>query len=267
MTLLQLSNLQLASLGAILGLIMGSFISMLSWRLPRIQHLSFETQLKQLSLSRSHCPNCQHTLYWYQLFPLFSWLGSKAKCPHCGNPISIRYPLIELSSALLSALVVYQFGAHLLTLSALLLCWGLLTITIIDLEHQLILDALSLPLLWLGLVFNTQATWTSPENAIIGAALGYTLLWILFHSFKWTTGKEGMGFGDFKLLAALGAWFGALAISQIILIAALSSIVISLTLFALKQKNLQDPIPFGPYLALGGLSVLFFGDQLIQKIL
>lgn len=254
-------------LSALFGLLMGSFISMLSWRLPRLffADQSGEQQLKSISLSRSQCPHCQQPLHWYQLIPLFSWLISRGQCQQCHHPISKRYPLIELSSLILTLAIAWQFGQSANTWILFGFCWLLLTIVIIDIEHQLILDALSLPLIWLGLLYSLTSDLTTPEQAILGAVVGYLLLWILFHSFKLITGKEGMGYGDFKLLAALGAWFGVLAIPQIILIASVSSLIIGGGLSLFKLRNLNDPMPFGPYLALGGGVSLFLGVDLIQQ--
>lgn len=216
-----------------------------------------------LSLTRSQCPLCETPLSWYQLIPIFSWFLSRGKCLTCQNPISIRYPLIELTTMLMTGCLVWYFGLTYSALIAIVFSWVLLTILIIDIEHQLILDSLSLPLMWAGLLINSQSYYVSAEHAILGAAMGYLLLWALFHSFKLLTGKEGMGYGDFKLLAALGAWFGVMAIPQIILIASLSSLVIGGGLALLKIKKLEDPIPFGPFLAIGGWSSLLLGSQLI----
>lgn len=239
---------------------------MLSWRLPRLLELEPEEQFKIISVHRSHCPNCQTPLPWYRLIPLFSWLASRGKCHACQHKISKRYPLIELSTAVATTLIVHHFGLNLLGGFALLFTWFLIIICVIDMEHQLILDKLSLPLLWIGLLINTQSLLTTPSDAILGAAAGYLILWLLFHAFKLFTGKEGMGFGDFKLLAALGAWFGLASLPQIILIASLGSIVVGILLAVSRIKSLQDTIPFGPYLAMGGWVTLIFGSELIQQL-
>lgn len=254
-------------LSGLAGLIIGSFISMLSWRLPNMfyQQWTPEQQLKSLSLSRSECPSCQQTLKPYQLIPIFSWLWSRGKCQQCGASISIRYPLIELTSTVITLVIAWQYGQTLNTIIFWLFCWILLTIVIIDIEHQLILDSLSLPLLWLGLVFSLNSDITTPNQAILGAVAGYLLLWGLFQTFKWLTGKEGMGYGDFKLLAALGAWFGIIALPQIILIASVSSLAIGVGLSLLKVRALNEPMPFGPYLAFGGMISLLFGNEIIQQ--
>lgn len=251
---------------ALIGLLIGSFISMLTWRLPRLMTEDAKEQLKQISVTRSQCPRCKTSLPWYRLFPLFSWLALKGRCHACQHKISIRYPIIELTTMLTTLLVVWVYGPTPAGLFALIFIWFIITICVIDLEHFLILDNLSLPLLWIGLLINSQGFYTTPFEAIWGAAVGYLILWTVFHVFKLFTGKEGMGFGDFKLLAALGAWFGIESLPQIILIASLSNLIISIALAILKVRNLQEPIPFGPYLAMGGLTSLFFGSNLIQSI-
>ncbi|MBN2646883.1 MAG: prepilin peptidase [Thiotrichales bacterium] len=245
----------------ILGLIVGSFLSMLTYRLPR-QLLEADANTPHyqiLSKGRSHCPHCHSPLPWYRLIPVFSWLASRGRCHHCKQAISTRYPLIELSSAALTMAVVWQFGLSITGLAALVFVWILLAISVIDWEFQLILDSLSLPLLWLGLLLNTQTLFTSLESAVWGAALGYLILWLVFHGFRLFTGKEGMGYGDFKMLAALGAWFGVETLNQLILIAALSSLVITLLQVWLAGKKQSSPFAFGPFLALAGLVTLFFG--------
>ncbi|WP_238843336.1 prepilin peptidase [Thiomicrorhabdus xiamenensis] len=249
----------------LLGLIIGSFLSMLTWRMPRFLFEADENtpHYKIMSMDRSHCPHCHVALPWYRLIPLFSWLYSKGKCHNCHEPISKRYPLIELSSALSTTAVIMYFGLSPLGLVALVFTWYLLAITVIDIEHQLILDNLSLPLLWLGLLLNTQEVFTSLEMAVWGAALGYLLLWLVFHGFRLATGKEGMGYGDFKMLAALGAWFGVMALAQIVLIAAVSSIVITILLSLIKLQKHDAPFAFGPFLALAGWITLFAGSNLI----
>ncbi|MBO1926045.1 prepilin peptidase [Thiomicrorhabdus sp. 6S2-11] len=262
---LELNPLITALFGIVFGLIIGSFLSMLTWRMPLALFDEEEEtpHYKIMSTGRSHCPHCQAELPWYRLIPLFSWLYSKGKCHNCHTDISKRYPLIELSSAILTTAVLIYFGFTPIGMAALLFSWILLAITVIDFEHQLILDDLSLPLLWLGLLLNSQGMFTSLEMAVWGAALGYLLLWLVFHSFRILTGKEGMGYGDFKMLAALGAWFGVFAIAQMIFIAALSSIIIGLLMAVLKLRSHDAPFAFGPYLALAGLVTLFGGSNLL----
>lgn len=249
------------------GLLLGSFISMLTWRLPRMMEWEGEAQLKHISFSRSECPKCQTPLSWKELIPIFSWLAFKGRCHNCQQPISARYPLIEFTTMFLTWLMASHFGLDSKGWMALVFTWILIAITVIDLEHQLILDIFSLPLLWLGLIINTQSYFASPNEAIWGAVLGYLLLWTLFYLFKFLTGKEGMGFGDFKLLAALGAWFGINAIPQIILIASLSSLIAVFALSLFKKRKLQEPVAFGPFLAVGGLLTLLLGDMFIVSLM
>jgi len=258
----ELSMTQLLIFSGILGLVIGSFLSMLTWRLPRIMMLEEEAQFKEISVGGSKCPQCDTNLPWYRLIPLFSWLASKGKCHNCKTKISPRYPLIETATATLTIACMWQFDLTADGIAATLFSWILIAIFVIDYEHQLILDNLSLPLLWLGLLFNSQNLFATPADAIWGAAIGYLLLWIVFHAFKLTTGKEGMGYGDFKLLAALGAWFGFIALPQIILIAAVTSILLGVIGMVLKTRDRDTPMAFGPFLALGGWATLFLGPNI-----
>jgi leader peptidase (prepilin peptidase)/N-methyltransferase len=245
----------------LLGLLLGSFISMLSWRLPRIMELDGREQLKAISLGGSKCPQCQTNIPWTRLIPLFSWLASKGQCHACNTPISVRYPLIEFTSALLVFISFYLLGNTLEAwLTALFALW-LLTISIIDFEHKLILDNLSLPLLWIGLLINSFGVFASPQDAILGAAVGYLSLWTIYQIHHLLTGRHGMGFGDFKLTAALGAWLGIMALPQVIIIAALSSLLIALLLILFKKQAWQQEMAFGPFLALGGLASLVLAQQ------
>lgn len=210
-------------------------------------------QLKAISLGGSKCPQCKTEIPWTRLIPLLSWLLSKGRCHICQTPISKRYPLIEISSGLLVLSCFALLGQTLEAwLTALLALW-LLTISIIDFEHKLILDNLSLPLMWLGLLINSTGTFASPQDAILGAAIGYMSLWTLYQIHHLLTGRHGMGFGDFKLAAALGAWLGVMALPQVIVIAAVSSLAVSLGLMLMKKQTWQQEMAFGPFLALGGL--------------
>jgi len=253
------SIIELTIFSAIFGLLIGSFISMLTWRLPRLMDLEPEEQLKQVSVSRSACPNCKKELTWKQLFPLFSWLFSKGKCQNCKIKISARYPIIEFITMSLTIYVYTVFGLTMSGLLAIIFTYLIITLSVIDIEHQLILDKLSLPLMWLGLLASLGGYFTNPQEAILGAVVGYMLLWIIYYAFKITTGKEGMGFGDFKLLAALGAWFGLAAIPQIILIASIASIIIAIILSITKLKSINTSLPFGPFLAIAGMVTLVAG--------
>lgn len=257
--MIEFSNIELIIYSGVFGLLIGSFISMLTWRLPRIMDLEADQQLKQISTSRSYCPSCKTNLNWQQLFPVLSWIMAKARCKNCNAKISIRYPLIEILTMLLTIYIAMVFGFTLTGFFALVFSYFLMTIVVIDIEHQLILDKLSLPLMWLGLLFSLEGSFTTPEESIIGAASGYMLLWVIYYAFKIITGKEGMGFGDFKLLAALGAWFGLSALPQIILIASISSIIVAIILALIKFKDINSAQPFGPFLAIAGLVTLTLG--------
>jgi leader peptidase (prepilin peptidase)/N-methyltransferase len=255
-----------------LGLVLGSFISMLSWRM--VQHLDSDTPelLRALILDRSRCTQCNKTLNTKQLVPLFSWLVAKGKASCCGTPISIRYPLTELATATLSTITAWHFfdsSAPLLGLglqgwAALLFIWTLISISVIDFEHYLILDRLSLPLLWLGLLLNTTSSgFVNLNEAVWGAAVGYTSLWLIFQIHRAITGKEGMGYGDFKLTAALGAWLGVQALIPIFILAGGLAIVVMGGLMLLKKHDLANAFPFGPWLAGSGVMVLLGVDSII----
>ncbi|HBX60698.1 MAG TPA: prepilin peptidase, partial [Methylophaga sp.] len=191
-----------------------------------------------------------------------SYLALKGRCKECKASISKRYPLIELFTAVISAVVAWHFGFSIAVVGALLLSWALLALTFIDVDHQLLPDSITLPLLWLGLSFNLFATYTDISSAVIGAIAGYLALWLVYHAFRLVTGKEGMGYGDFKLLAALGAWMGWQALPMIILLSSLVGAVVGISLILLKQQHRDIPIPFGPYLAAAGWLALIWGDTL-----
>jgi leader peptidase (prepilin peptidase)/N-methyltransferase len=249
----------------LLGLILGSFLSMLSYRL--IQHLDSDTPalMRALVLDRSRCPHCQSALSFKQLIPLFSWLRYHLAAPCCGKPISWRYPIIEIATAIITAITAAQhitgdttgvLGLSLQGWALLFLSWTLITIAITDMEHQIIPDRLSLPLLWLGLLLNTSDSGITPLNeAVWGAALGYTSLWLLFQTHRALTGKEGMGYGDFKLSAALGAWLGAYALVPIFIMAGLLAILVMGSQMLWKGKESQ-PFAFGPWLVIAGWLVM-----------
>jgi leader peptidase (prepilin peptidase)/N-methyltransferase len=276
----------------LLGLLVGSFLNVVIYRLPIMlkrewktdcvgflsdefksekiaysfpETLSNETETFNLSIPRSRCPACDHKITALENIPVISWLFLKAKCSECGSGISIRYPIIELTSALLSVLVAYYFGVQWFTLAALFLTWALIALTMIDFDTQLLPDNITLPLLWLGLLISLlQISNISLENSVIGAIAGYMVLWMVYQLFKLITGKEGMGYGDFKLLAVLGAWLGWQALPLILLLSALVGAVvgISLILFLGRDKNI--PIPFGPYLAAAGFISLLWGEPIKQ---
>jgi leader peptidase (prepilin peptidase) / N-methyltransferase len=226
-----------------------------------------------LVVPRSACPKCGALITAAQNIPVVSYLLLNGKCASCGVKISARYPLVELGTAILSALVAWKFGFVWYTAAALLLTWVLIALSGIDIDHQLLPDNMTLPLVWLGLLLSLVPTVAAiglpvdPRSSIIGAAAGYLSLWSVYHAFRLLTGKEGMGYGDFKLFAALGAWLGWQMLLPIILIAAFSGAMIGILMIALRGRDRNIPIPFGPYLAAAGWIALMWGDELIASYL
>lgn len=285
MALLQLLNepAWLLTLGGLLGLLIGSFLNVVIYRLPLMMQAAWRSECSALldaeqdgkteqpvdapfNLMRpgSQCPACAAPIRAWQNIPVLSFLLQGGKCANCGTSISVRYPLVEIATALLSLLVLWTFGNSIASLYALAFCWALIALTMIDLDHQLLPDDITLPLLWLGLIANLNATFVDLETAVWGAIVGYLSLWSVYWLFKLITGKEGMGYGDFKLLAALGAWLGWQMLPLIIILSSLVGAVLgSLSLIGSKQSQ-STPIPFGPYLAMAGLIAMFWGEQLIQ---
>lgn len=265
----------------LLGAMVGSFINVVVYRLPKMMERDWHHQCSQLlaleaaaispapfnlAFPDSHCPHCQHAIRWWENIPLFSYLCLRGKCSSCQQTISLRYPLVELLSALLSTIVVWQLGLDLVGISALFLTWALIALALIDYDTQLLPDDITLPLLWVGLLLNLFALHTSLADAVIGAMAGYLILWSIFWLFKILTGKEGMGYGDFKLLAAFGAWLGWQALPMIILLSSIVGSVIGIGLIAFKGRDSQIPIPFGPYLAIAGWIVLVAGEWIQTQI-
>lgn len=259
----------------ILGLLIGSFLNVVIHRLPKMMHRDWQQQCHELigspnriastepltlSAPRSRCPNCGHAISALENIPVISYLFLKGHCRNCQAGISVRYPLIEALTGFLSAVVAWHFGFSWNCLGALLLTWALVALTFIDVDEQLLPDSITLPLLWLGLFFNLFGSFTTLQSAVIGALAGYLSLWLVFHAFRLATGKEGMGFGDFKLLAVLGAWLGWQFLPVIILLSSLVGAVVGITLILFRQHHRNQPIPFGPYLAAAGWLALIWGD-------
>jgi leader peptidase (prepilin peptidase)/N-methyltransferase len=215
-----------------------------------------------LSTPRSRCPHCQHAITALENIPVISYLFLGGKCRSCRAGISARYPLIEALTAVLSATVAWHFGFTWACLGALLLTWSLIALTFIDLDHQLLPDKITLPLVWLGLFFNLFGVFTDLSSSVVGAIAGYLSLWSIYHLFRLITGKEGMGYGDFKLLAALGAWMGWQSLPMIVLLSSLVGAVVGITLILLRNHQRDVPIPFGPYLAAAGWIAFLWGDQI-----
>ncbi|KPA88369.1 prepilin peptidase [Pseudomonas asplenii] len=265
----------------ILGLIVGSFINVVVWRLPKMLERDWRAQAHDvlglpqaepgttynLLLPHSHCPHCRHRIRAWENLPLLSYALLRGKCSNCKAPISKRYPLTELACGLLSAFIAWHFGFGWPAGLLLVLTWGLLAMSLIDADHQILPDALVLPLLWLGLIANHFALFTSLSDALWGAVAGYLSLWSVYWLFKLLTGKEGMGHGDFKLLAMLGAWGGWQILPLTILLSSLVGAVLGLMLLRLRNAQTSTPIPFGPYLAIAGWIALLWGGQITTSYL
>ena len=260
----------------LIGLLIGSFLNVVIYRLPKMMQRDWREQAREvlelpaeargetfnLVLPNSKCPHCNHEIRPWENIPVISYLSLRGKCSSCKAAISKRYPLVELSCGLLSAYVAWHFGFGWQAGGMLVLTWGLLAMSLIDADHQLLPDVLVLPLLWLGLIANYFGLYTSLEDALWGAIGGYLSLWSVYWLFKLVTGKEGMGFGDFKLLAMLGAWGGWQVLPLTILLSSLVGAVLGLIMLRLRNVETSTPIPFGPYLALAGWIALLWGDQI-----
>lgn len=270
----------LAAMAGLLGLCVGSFLNVVIHRLPKMMEQDWHAQCADLrgetipaeptlslATPRSRCPSCGHQITALENIPILSYLLLKGRCSGCGAPISLRYPLIEIATGLLSAYTVWHFGATVQAAGALLLVWSLIALAAIDLDTQLLPDTITLPLLWLGLAFNLFTTYSELSTAVIGAMAGYLALWSVFWLFKLATGKEGMGYGDFKLLAALGAWLGWQMLPAIILLSSIVGAVVGVTLIVAARHGRNIPIPFGPYLAAAGIIALFWGQQITRSYL
>jgi leader peptidase (prepilin peptidase)/N-methyltransferase len=262
---------------ALLGLVVGSFLNVVIHRLPRMMEIEWRAQCAELEgkeppaegrynllVPRSHCPACQAPVRARDNVPVLSWLLLRGRCAACGARISARYPLVEALTAALSAAVAWQFGFGWAAGLGLVFTWTLIALTFIDADTTLLPDDLTLPLLWLGLLANLLGIFApvTLQDAVIGAMAGYLVLWSIYWAFKLLTGKEGMGYGDFKLLAALGAWMGWKALLPIVLLSSVVGAVVGIALIVLARRGREVPIPFGPYLATAGLIVFLAGDRL-----
>lgn len=278
---LQDSPLLLVPVVGLLGLLIGSFLNVVVYRLPIMLQRDWQAQAHELLeipqeksqgtfnllWPQSRCPHCAAPVRAWQNIPVLSWLLLRGRCASCKGGISKRYPLVELVTGLLSALVIWQFGATQAGLAMLVLTWGLLALSLIDADHQLLPDALVLPLLWLGLVVNSFGLFVSLQDALYGAVFGYLSLWSVFWLFKLVTGKEGMGYGDFKLLAMLGAWGGWQVLPLTILLSSLVGAVLGVIILRLQRQGMGQPLPFGPYLAIAGWIAIIWGEQITSSYL
>ena len=267
----------------LISLCIGSFLNVVIYRLPLMMQREWQSECrllledeltgnksKQANINEpfnlvkpnSTCPKCKTAIKPWQNIPIISWLALKGKCASCSNPISARYPVVELITALLSLIVAYSFGATEQALLYIFVTWILVALTFIDIDHMLLPDQLTLPLLWLALIASVMGYTITPTDAIIGAACGYLSLWSVFWLFKLLTGKEGMGYGDFKLLAVFGALLGWQSLLTIILLSSVVGAIIGIALLSIQGKDKATPIPFGPYLAIAGWITMLWGNQI-----
>ncbi|MGR8929124.1 MAG: prepilin peptidase [Gammaproteobacteria bacterium] len=282
LTSLQQSPALLIFLVCILGLLVGSFLNVVIYRLPLMMQRDWRQDCFSylqmpvsetpdepfnLLLPGSRCPACKTDIKAYQNIPVLSYILLRGKCSHCGSSISLRYPLIEAFTGLSSALVAWHFGYGSAMLAALLLTWSLIALSFIDIDHQLLPDTITLPMIWLGLFLSLFSIYTDSHASIIGAIAGYLSLWSIYHLFKLATGKEGMGYGDFKLLALLGAWMGWQCLPMIIILSSLVGAVLGIAMVVFRHHDSSQPIPFGPYLAAAGWLAMIWGDNLNQLYL
>jgi len=258
-----------------LGLVVGSFLNVVIFRLPKIMEQGWRAECCEflelpapeqdklsLAFPNSSCRSCSTEIKPWHNIPVLSFLLLGGKCAACKASISWRYPVVELATGLLSLAAAMAFGPSLTLLGALTLIWSLVALTGIDIDTQLLPDSITLPLLWLGMIFNLYGVFTTLDAAVIGAIAGYLALWSIYWAFKLTTGKEGMGYGDFKLLAALGAWFGWQALPLIIILSSFVGAAVGILLIVAQRMGREVPMPFGPYLAGAGLITLFYQDEL-----
>ena len=267
---------------ALLGLVVGSFLNVVIYRLPKMMEREWRDQCDELVhgessgkqrpafnlvVPRSRCPGCGHTIRAIENIPVLSYLVLRGRCAECGWRIPWRYPGVELLTAVLSVIVVWHFGLGIESAGGLLLTWALIALAFIDFDTQFLPDAITLPFLWLGLLFNLDDTFATTRASIIGAVAGYLVLWSVFHLFRLATGKEGMGYGDFKLLAMFGAWLGWTALPVIVVLSSLVGAIVGISMIALRGHDRNVPIPFGPYLAIAGWIALLWGDWLLGAYL
>lgn len=262
-----------------LGLCVGSFLNVVAYRLPLMMERGWKSECYEfleieppeqernlepfnLSIPASACPNCGHKIRFWENIPVISYLLLRAKCASCKTKISIQYPVVELITGIATLITAYTFGVTLQTVAAVLFTWILMALTLIDLKKQLLPDSITLPLLWLGIFFSFYDVFTDLKSSVIGAMAGYLILWSVYQLFKLLTKKEGMGFGDFKLLAALGAWVGFSYLPQIILVSSVVGSIAGVSMLLIGKTKQQQPIPFGPYLAMAGWIALLWGEKI-----
>lgn len=281
-SLLHTSQSAYALCMGVLGLILGSFLNVVIHRLPKMMERDWRIQCAELAgvappaeaaerydliHPRSRCPSCNHAIAAWENIPVLSYLLQRGRCTACGRRISVRYPLVEIATAGLLVIVAWHYGFGWQALGAAVLSCGLLALSVIDIDQQLLPDSITLPLLWLGIAFNLFNTYATLHDSVIGAMAGYLSLWLVYMAFKLATGKEGMGYGDFKLLAMLGAWAGWQALPVIIIVSSLVGAIVGIALIVVKSRDRSVPIPFGPYLACAGWIALLWGHEITQAYL
>ena len=276
--LLQTSPVFFYTAIGLLGLVVGSFLNVVIQRLPKMMELEWRRECATLMgtappddtapekfnlvVPRSRCPHCNHGITALENIPVLSYLLLRGRCSECRKPISIRYPLIETASALIAVFIGLHFGFSAQLLPAILFSWALLVLSVIDLDHQLLPDDITLPFLWIGLFFNMFGIFTDIHSSLIGAMAGYGILWTVYMLFKLVTGKEGMGYGDFKLLSMLGAWLGWQQLPVIIILSSLCGAIIGIALMIFRKHDRSHPLPFGPYLAAAGWISMLWGTEI-----
>lgn len=283
------SPMAFISVTFLFSLLVGSFLNVVIYRLPVMLEREWRRQCEEsldapssdlpdepfnLMVPRSRCPSCSQQITAMQNIPVLSWLLLRGKCANCEAPISLRYPMVEFFTALLTAVVAWRFGFGWEALAAIVLTWSFIAISIIDFDHHIIPDSISLPLVWIGLalslfhpVANAEVLFIDPKTAIVGALAGYLSLWSVYQLFKMLTGKEGMGYGDFKMLAVIGAWLGWQMILPVILFSAVVGAVTGILLIVIQGRDRSTPIPFGPYLAAAGWIAMMWGDAIVSGYL
>jgi len=282
LALAQISPLVFSLFAAVLGLIIGSFLNVVIHRMPIMLMRNWQQDCQNmveqtagpiahekfnLATPRSRCPHCGHAITTLENIPVVSFLWLRGKCSECRKPISLRYPFVEIFSATLAAITAWHFGFNAAGIAAVALTWLLIALAFIDIDHQLLPDVMVLPFLWVGLLLNLFNVFAPLPHAVIGAVAGYLSLWLVFHLFKLITGKEGMGYGDFKLFALFGAWLGWQSLPLIILLSSFIGAIIGISLIVFQGRDRAKPLPFGPYLAAAGWVAMLWCDEIMRQYL
>lgn len=282
LTLIQSNPLAFGILASIFGLIVGSFLNVVIHRTPIVLMRSWQRDCQELTgntddfsahekfnliTPRSRCPHCGHEISALENIPVVSYLWLRGKCSACQKPISLRYPFVEILSAILTAVTAWHFGFNAAGIAAIVLTWLLIALVFIDIDHMLLPDVMVLPFLWVGLLLNLFNVFTTLPQAVVGAVAGYLSLWLVFQLFKLITGKEGMGYGDFKLFALFGAWLGWQSLPLIILLSSFIGAFIGIGLIIFQGRDRAKPLPFGPYLATAGWVTMLWGDAITRQYL